>query len=169
MQKLMFLMLLIAILCLLIITFPSKESYAKAEPVIEVPVVEEIEEVKKVVTIKEMIEEVAPMFGQDPKLISKIAWCESKHKSVVHDNGHGKGVTGFHKATFARYLKRYQKEGGEWLDYDSSYDQLKLMSYAFSKGESARREWSTYRAYTNGGTYSFYSKLLDAHFTVRCS
>lgn len=120
-------------------------------------------------SIVEIIDEVAPLFGQDPALISKISYCESKHnKNAIHDGGYGKGVAGFHKSTFNRYNKMYFKEYGEWLNYDSSYDQLKLMSYAFSKGEASRLEWTTYRAYKNGGTYSFYSKLLKRYFTVIC-
>lgn len=120
-------------------------------------------------TIIEMINEVAPRFNQDPKLIKGITWCESNHRVVVHDGGYGKGVTGFHKKTFDRYLKMFIEEGGENLNYNSSYDQLKLMSYAFSKGESARREWTTYVAYKNGGTYAFYSRLLKKNFVVNCS
>lgn len=119
-------------------------------------------------TIEEMILEIAPRFEQDPALISKISWCESKHKEVVHDGGHGLGVTGIHKRTFQGWLPKYEAEEGETLNYESSYDQLKMMSWAFSKGNSYRNQWTTYVAYMNGGTYSFYSRLLKGHFTVRC-
>lgn len=118
-------------------------------------------------TIPEMIQEIAPRFGEDPKLIEKITWCESHWKIAVHDGGYGKGITGLHSGTFKLYLPAYEKETGETLNYDSSYDQLKMMSYMFSIGEA--RQWTTYRAYKNGGTYSFYSHLLKKNFTVRCS
>jgi hypothetical protein len=119
-------------------------------------------------TIPEMIDEIAPKFEQSPKLIKKITWCESNYQVKVHDNGHGKGVTGIHKKTFQLWLPKYEKEQGETLNYDSSYDQLKMMSWAFSKGDSYRNQWTSYVAYMNGGTYSFYSKLLGKNFTVKC-
>src|SRR5205085_2543394 len=109
-------------------------------------------------TIEEMILDVAPRFNQDPALISKISYCESKHKVVDHDGGYGKGVTGIHKRTFEGWLPAYRKDTGETLDYGSSYDQLKMMSWAFSKGNAYRNQWTTYVAFTKGGTYSFYSK-----------
>jgi len=119
-------------------------------------------------SVNAMIEEIAPKFGQDPKLISKITWCESQHKVANHDGGRGINITGIHDKTFKSWLPMYEKEMGETLDIKSSYDQLKLMSYVFSKGESYRRQWTTYVAYINGGTYTFYSKLLNGKFTAKC-
>jgi|SRR6187551_677047 len=119
-------------------------------------------------TVQEMIQEIAPKFGQDPELIAKISYCESHFKDVIHDGGHGKGVTGIHKKTFDYWLIAYTKETGETLNYDSSYDQIKMMSWAFSKGDKYRNQWSTYVAYMEGGTYSFYSNLLEGHYTVYC-
>ena len=117
-------------------------------------------------TIPQMIQEIAPRFGVDPKIISIVSKCESGWKVVEHDGGHGNGITGLHKATFKLYLKKYELKHNETLNYDSSYDQLKMMSYMFSIGQA--RQWTAYRAYMNGGTYSFYSKLLKKHFTARC-
>lgn len=155
----MFIKIKILSLCLLLslLGFPTKGDSNKVQ-------------IKRVVenTIPEIIEEIAPGFGQNPELINKITWCESKHKDVVHDNGHGKGVTGIHKNTFDRWLPLYEIDQHETLNYDSSYDQIKMMSWAFSKGESYRNQWTSYVAYTNGGTYSFYSKLLGKYFTVKC-
>lgn len=119
-------------------------------------------------TIEEMINDASLRFKQDPLLISKISYCESKHKNVVHDGGHGKGITGIHKKTFERWLPKYEAENGEILNYDSTYDQLKMMSWAFSQGDAYRNQWTTYVAYKKGGTYSFYSNLLKNNFTVRC-
>jgi len=144
---------------------PTKDENIKEAPVL---VSETLESERSKMTIPQIIEEVAPMFDQDPELISKIAYCESKFKNVVHDGGHGRGVTGIHKKTFDLWLVRYKKETNETLDYNSSYGQLKMMSWAFSKGNSYRNQWSTYVAYKNGGTYSFYSKLLKDNFTVKC-
>lgn len=123
---------------------------------------------KTVSTVQDMIDEIAPKFGQEPKLISKISYCESMHRVVVHDGGYGKGVTGIHRKTFEGWLPLYQKEMHETLNYDSTYDQVKMMAWAFSKGDSYRNQWSTYVAYKKGGVYSFYSKLLKGHYTVYC-
>lgn len=119
-------------------------------------------------TVEQMINTLAPKYGQDPKLISKISYCESKHKVASHDGGRALNITGIHDTTFKGWLRLYEKEQGETLDKNSTYDQIKMMSWAFSKGESYRRQWTTYVAYKNGGTYSFYSKLLKGHYTAKC-
>lgn len=129
---------------------------------------EELIPTKDDLTVKEMIQEIAPMFGQDPGLVSKISFCESHHQVVVHDGGYGKGVTGIHRKTFDGWLPLYEKERHETLNYNSTYDQIKMMSWAFSKGDSYRNQWTTYVAYMNNGVYTFYSRLLKATFTVRC-
>jgi len=159
---------LIAIAVLLILFIPvTSRSTTKAEQTSdEQPLV--ADEIPKQKTVEEMIQDIAPMFGQDPKLISKISWCESKHEVLPHDGGRAVNVTGIHDTTFKGWLPKYQKERNENLNIDSTYDQLKMMSWAFSKGESYRTQWTTYVAYTNGGTYSFYSRLLKGHYTARC-
>lgn len=140
---------------------------------IQAPVIAEQEEIPEAVieapkTVIEIIGEIAPQFEQDPKLIEKITWCESHHEVKSHDGGRGTNVTGIHDKTFDGWLPLYEKERGETLDKASTYDQIKMMSWAFSKGDSYRNQWTTYVAYMNGGTYSFYSRLLEAHFTVKC-
>lgn len=119
-------------------------------------------------TVVEMIDYIAPQFDQDPKLISKISYCESNHVVTSHDGGRGRNITGIHDATFDGWLRLYQEENHETLDKGSTYDQIKMMSWAFSKGPSYRNQWTTYVAYTKGGTYAFYSKLLKANFIVHC-
>lgn len=130
--------------------------------------VEEEVKVEQPKTVIEIIGEIAPRFGQDPKLIEKITWCESHHEVKSHDGGRGTNVTGIHDKTFDGWLPLYEKEQGETLDKASTYDQIKMMAWAFSKGDGYRNQWTSYVAYTNGGIYSFYSKLLKAHFTVKC-
>ena len=164
MKTLKIILLILAFLALFLIPKKSTSTQAMvSEDPLSATVV-----IPKVQTIEEMILEIAPRFEQDPALISKISYCESKHKEVVHDGGYGLGVTGIHKKTFEGWLPLYQKEQGETLNYASSYDQLKMMSWAFSKGDSYRNQWTTYVAYKKGGTYSFYSRLLKGNFTVRC-
>lgn len=119
-------------------------------------------------SITEMIDYLAPRFNQAPELIYKITYCESKHKIVSHDKGRGTNITGIHDDTFNRWLPLYEKEQGETLDKNSTYDQIKMISWAFSKGDDYRNQWTTYRAYKNGGEYTFYSKLLKGWYTARC-
>lgn len=68
----------------------------------------------------------------------------------------------YHKQSFENHAKLY----GEELDYYSTYDQIKLGTWAIANGRG--NEWTAYRAIKNGGTYSFYSKLLNKHFTAKC-
>ena len=108
-------------------------------------------------------------FAQDPSLISKISWCESKHKISSHDGGRGVNMTGIHDATFERWNNEFEKEYGYRLDRKSTFDQFRMMAYAFSKGESYRDDWTTYVAYMRPDhTYSFYSTLLEGYYTVVC-
>lgn len=131
------------------------------------PLVAEAPEVElKDLPIIEMIKRVAPTFNQDPDLIKKIIWCESGGKDLEHDGGYGQGVTGIHKRTFDYWLIAYEKEYEETLEYVSTYDQIKMMSYAFSKGYA--NQWTTYVAYKKGGEYTFYSKLMKKTYTARC-
>jgi len=122
----------------------------------------------KPLSVKEMAYLTAMQFGQDPTLISKIMMCESGGIVASHDGGRGVNVTGIHDNTFNYWLPKYEKDTGETLDITSTYDQLKMMSWAFSKGDTYRRQWTTYRAYKNGGTYTFYSILLKNTYTSRC-
>lgn len=120
-------------------------------------------------TVDELILEIAPKFNQDPQLIKKIIYCESGGKVKSHDNGRGTNITGIHNTTFDYWLKKYKETYyNEELNKNSTYDQIKMMSWAFSQGEEYRRAWTTYVAYKNGGTYTFYSKLLEGTYTARC-
>lgn len=118
-------------------------------------------------TVEQMINYIAPLFNQSPKLISKITWCESNHKVLPHDGGAGVGVTGIHKATFDGWNIMFEKEFGFKLNYNSTFDQITMMSYVFKKGDSYRNQWTTYVAYSNGGTTTLFSKKLG-YFTVTC-
>lgn len=173
MSKKLIIVVLIAWICMGTISYAQTLDVPKKDENIKDVIVldskETIEAKRAKMTIPQIIEEVSPIFGQDPKLISKVAYCESHFKVVDHDGGYGMGVTGIHRATFNSWLIKYKKESnGETLNYNSSYDQLKMMAWAFSKGDSYRNQWTTYVAIQKGGSYSFYSKLLQKNFTVRC-
>ena len=152
--------ILIITACILWLSFTTL--HTKSEVIITPnPVI-----VKEEPTIAELTEKIAPAFNQSPKLIEKIIYCESGGVIQSHDGGRGLNITGIHDTTFNGWLKEYEKEYHDTLNKDSSYDQIKMMSWAFSKGYA--NQWTTYVAYMNGGSYTFYSKLLGKTFTAIC-
>lgn len=100
-------------------------------------------------SVQGMIDYLAPQYGQDKKMISDIIFCESSYRTdVSHDGGLGKGATGLHLNTFNGWTKEFHVA----LNYNSTFDQIRLMSMAFQKGESYRDDWSSYRRYAKYGT-----------------
>lgn len=148
-------------LTILPILHTNSETNTNINPVVEVK--------EPTPTLEEIIQNVSHLFNQDPKLIKKIIYCESEGKISNHDNGKGFNVTGIHDTTFNYWLKSYQKENGETLDINSTYDQIKMMSWAFSQGDSYRNQWTTYVAYINGGSYTFYNSESKKYLTARCN
>ena len=126
-----------------------------AEP-IEIPLVVSL-------TVEQQVEYFAKLYGADVSLVSKVMECESggNHKAIG-DSGLSKGVFQYQRSTF----ERHEKLLGEDLNYQSSYDQIKLASFAIANGMG--NEWTAYRAIQNGGKYSFYSKQLQKSFVVYC-
>lgn len=117
-------------------------------------------------SVPELIEHYAVVYNQDPQLLKSVAYCESRYKtSLKGDGGRAYSVFQIHKPTF----ERWEKQMGQDLDYNNYRDHIKLAAWAFSKGESYRDDWTTYVAIRKGGTYSFYSKLLKKHYTIRCN
>lgn len=115
-------------------------------------------------TVEQQVEYFSELYQADVILVKKVIDCESGwNNSASGDNSLSNGIFQFQKSTFYRMAKIL----GEELDYTSQYDQVKLGTYAMSKPELAR-EWTAYVAIQNGGTYSFYSKQLQKHFTVVC-
>ena len=92
-------------------------------------------------TLKEQAQELSIYYHTDFKTINKVIICESNWDSAsTGDHGKANGISQFHKDTFIEWSKQM----GETLDYNSSYDQLKVMNWAFSKGNSYRRAWTCY-------------------------
>lgn len=117
---------------------------------------------------KQPIESIVVHFsnenGVDPDLMLAVMRCESNGKqSTVGDGGRSRGIFQIQKPTWDRFTK----EMGETLDYNSPFDQARVATWAFANGK--QNEWTTYRSIKNGGSYSFYSKQLKKHFTVKCS
>lgn len=132
--------------------FPSKD-YA-----------EELSINPQLLTIEQQIVYFSTLYGTDSNIVLKVIECESGgNHQVTGDGGRSNGIAQFQRSTF----NRMEKILGEDLNYDSQFDQIKLLSFALSKPELAR-EWSSLRAIKNGGVYSFYSRQLKQNFTVVC-
>lgn len=120
-------------------------------------------------TAKDYIVEYAELYDTDATVLLKVAECESelgKKNKGDYKNGEylATGIFMYHKETWSRHSNLF----GEKLDINSINDQAKLTAFIFSKYPNLRNEWTTYRAIKNGGTYSFYSKLLERHFVIKC-
>jgi len=113
------------------------------------------------------------LFGSDTRTVYSVGYCESGFRDgiLVGDEGHSHGEFAYFKETWARYAKMFNKHFGTNYQFDinSRHDQIKLTSWVFTLEEVNKREWTTYRALTNGGTYTFYSKFLKKTFTIKCN
>ena len=111
----------------------------------------------------EQINYFAKLYSVDSSLINKIVECESGGShNAVGDGGRSKGLAQFQKATFDNLEDKF----GDDLDYKSSFDQVKLLTWSVANGYG--NNWTAYRAIKNGGRYTFYSSQLKKHFTIYC-
>ncbi len=105
----------------------------------EAPVPIQVIEVKDPITPKELAQQFARQYNVSFEEINKVIICESGwDKNSTGDHGLANGLAQFHEETF----NRWSKQMGEDLDYKTNYGQLKLMSWAFSKGKNYKRAWS---------------------------
>lgn len=115
--------------------------------------------------VKGMIVYYGEQYGAEIPLLDKMAFCESTYNpKAVGDGGRALSVYQYHKETFYSHAKLM----GEELNYNSAHDQIKLTAWISVHHPDKLRAWTSYRAIKNGGTYSFYSKLLKKHYTVVC-
>jgi hypothetical protein len=116
-------------------------------------------------TTKDQVVYFSNLYGGDSKIALQVMECESggDHNNVG-DGGRSRGIMQFQKETFTRMSKAM----GLKLNYSSRYDQIKLATWALTQPEFAS-EWTTYKAIKNGGKYSFYSRQMKKHYTVKCS
>lgn len=120
-----------------------------AQAIAPVPIQVPIQDTERVMTIPEIITEMAQTYSVNEGMLSEIIFCESSfNQNAYHDSGQGTGVTGFHRTTFSGWAKDF----GLDLNYNSTYDQVKLMAIAFTKGEEYRDDWTSYRRYVQYGT-----------------
>lgn len=87
-------------------------------------------------TVPELITYLAPENAQQ---ITKVAWCESMYDyDIKGDGGAAHGILQFHRPTFDMYAKKM----GEELNYESSYDQIKVANYMWEKNQ--QHQWTCF-------------------------
>lgn len=142
---------------LAMVFFPLKRSKAEA-PTMEL----------KDMPIQTIITHYAKEYDVSVPVALAVARCESQFGKLPDgDGGKAKGLWQYWDDTWHRHYKEFYKETGIELIKGNQKDDTQLAMWAFSKGKAT--EWTTYVSLMNGGTYSFYSKQLKKHFTVKCS
>lgn len=122
-----------------------------------------IKEVEAILSPVQYADKYAAQYGIDPVVFKKVMWCESSNDpNAVGDSGKARNVLQFHKDTFDTYSKQI----ADGLNYDSYKDQIQVGAYMFSIGQA--RHWTAYRAYMNGGSWTFWSSKLQKNITVYC-
>lgn len=100
----------------------------------------------------------------DPNLAISVMMCESRGKQEsIGDGKRALGIFQYWNETWNRHSEKYF---GSVLDKHSIMDQAKVATAALSGGEA--REWTSYRAIMNGGSYTFRYKLTGEMITVKC-
>lgn len=118
-------------------------------------------------SVQEQITYYANTYGVQPQLALAVARCESQFGKLPDgDNGHAKGIYQYWDDTWERHYKEFNRETGVTLTKGVTKDDIQLATWAFSTGKAS--EWTTAVAIKKGGTYSFYSRQLKQHFTVKC-
>lgn len=104
-------------------------------------------------SVREIIQIKSEKYGLKTSMMDQIVKCESTYNpQAEHDGGKGKGVTGYHLATFNESLAMYRKQTGQNLNYNSSFDQIELMAWDYKTNPERRYLWSSYVRYSKYGT-----------------
>lgn len=81
-------------------------------------------------SINDLIVENSNKYDVPMSTLIRVIKCESGFDpKAIGDGGLAYGIAQFHKQTF----DAFSKEEGETLNYHSTYDQIKLLSWAISK------------------------------------
>ncbi len=115
-------------------------------------------------TVKEQVIYFSNINGVDPNLALSMMMCESEGNQGAKGDGHrASGIFQYWNDTWKRHSMKYF---GEVLDINSPLDQAKVATAAIAGGDW--REWTSYRALMNGGSYTFFYKLEQRWITVTC-
>lgn len=121
----------------------------------------------KAYTVTALLEHFAEEYKTDPVALLKVGKCESGYKenqwNKVDPNGGSKGFMQFQTRTFYSYAA---KLGIPNPDIWDKVHQAQVAAYMFSIGEG--KQWTTYMAYKNGGSYTFWYKPLNKYMTIYC-
>lgn len=124
--------------------------------------------IEKVITPIDYIYKWADFYKateQDKIELKKVGYCESHMgKDLNGDKGLATGLFMYHIGTWIKAEKLI----GEDLDINSIHDQAKMTAFIWVNYPQWKTQWTTYVAYKNGGTYSFYSRVLGGYYTVVC-
>lgn len=151
----------------LVITLPSHVSEADYIPDYSAPITFTNEQLQQL-SFKYLLGYFARQYEIDPVPLVKTAWCEShwdmnKH-NTLDPNGGSIGGLQFQIKTFYSYA---EKAGIKNPDIHNKVHQAKTGAYMFSIGQA--KQWTTWMAYTNGGSYTFWYAPIDDYYTVYCS
>lgn len=114
-------------------------------------------------TVEETVAHYAYINNVDQRLVLSMMKCESEGKQgAVGDGTHAVGIFQYWPETWNRHSNKYGKK----LDRNSFKDQAELATWAVANGMG--REWTSYRAIMNGGSYTFFYKLQNKKITVYC-
>lgn len=177
---------LVFIAVLSLITISSKgiaespnQHAAVVQPVAEAVSLETVEVAKTETpkaTATDLIIKYAAIYEADKTELIKVGSCEShlgKLKGGDYKNGVylARGLFMYHKGTWNKAVSLFKKEMNQpdrIFSIDSIEDQAEVTAFIWAKHPDWKKQWSTYVAYKNGGTYSFYSRVLEKYFTVTC-
>ncbi len=151
----------------LVITLPSSVSEADYIPDYSAPLTFTDEQLQQF-SFKYLLGYFADQYDTDPVPLLKTANCESKFQMGRHNktdpNGGSKGGLQFQQKTFDSYAKKLGLKNPDIWD---KVDQAQVGAYMFSIGQA--KQWTTYMALINGGSYTFWYAPIKDYYTVYCS
>lgn len=90
---------------------------------------------------RELVAYFAQEYNSSVSEMDATITCESNwDPKSTGDHNLANGISQFHQATF----NSWSKEMGETLNYNSTFDQIKVMAWAYAQGESFKENWSCY-------------------------
>lgn len=115
-------------------------------------------------SIPDLFTKYSTQYGISEQLIKKVANCESSFSpKAINHSDNSQGLMQFQPQTFYTYAKKISIANPSIWNADQ---QVHVAAYMFSIGQG--KQWTTYRAIQNGGSYTFYSKQLKKWITVYC-